>query len=183
MAGKRTIYQNWIVEIGHEPGVMPTDMTVEPVFAEGASEADDPIAREVSAAIELLSAEEREFVIRFHFMGQGYKEISQLSGRAIYKLASIHKRAIKKLRLSLAGFVSARYGLKLKRMTNCPICESTHRDQIEQVIATKTDESTWRPIIKALRERFDIVISTPQQLIGHTKYHRLQSQPKIREAQ
>lgn len=175
MAGKRTIYQNWIVDLGREPGHIPEDSQEK--------EASPELEREVSAAIELLNAEEREFIIRFHFMGQGYREISELSGRAIYKLASIHKRAIKKLKLSLASFVSQRYGLKTGRISNCPICNSEHRYQIEPILTNKTEESTWRPIIRRLREEFDIIISTPQQLIGHVKYHRLQPQIKIREAQ
>lgn len=184
MAGKRTIYQNWIVEIGREPRVPPIDWADFSGLTDRSNSPAKPdrqLEEEVRAAIELLNAEEREFIIRFHFMGQGYKEISELSGRAIYKLASIHKRAIKKLRLSLAGFVGDRYGLKLRKIANCPICESDKRDRIEQILATKTEESTWRPIIRKLRHEFDIVITTPQQLIGHVKYHRLRSQTKIRE--
>jgi len=169
MTNNRVIYQNWIVELGLDP------VQIRKFFdtVTGAFQSDDEIDLEVRRAIESLGEEEMEFVIRFYFMGQGYNDISEKSGRAVYKLEALHKRAIRKLKSRLKSLVKRRYGLKTKSMKVkiCPLCESAFRSAIDLIIANRNGEDTWRPILKEIYRQFGLKIKSPQVLIGHQKYH------------
>lgn len=169
MANNRVIYQNWIAELGLDPGQIRKFFDT----VTGNTIVDDEIDLEVRRAIESLAEVEMEFVIRFYFMGQTYNEISEKSGRAIHKLEALHKRAIRKLKSRLKSLVKRRYGLKTKSMKVkiCPLCKSGFRAAIDRIIANRNDSETWRPILEEIYKQFGLEIKSPQVLIGHQKYH------------
>lgn len=167
MRNYRVIYQNWIAELGLDPGQIRKFFDT----VTGNTIVDDEIDLEVRRAIESLADEEMEFVIRFYFMGQAYHEISEKSGRASHKLEALHKRAIRKLKSCLKSLVKRRFGLKAKKGKYCPLCGSPHRAAINEIITNRSESVTWRPILKEIYEQFGLKIKSPQVLIGHQKYH------------
>lgn len=193
MSGNRVVYQNWIVEIGFDPSKPKTKENWDNPLLEFIS-LDEPSAlaitdeevrrvieerkntettrHTVREALERLSVQEREFITQFYFMGKSYREISDQSGRPIYKLEALHKRAVKKLKKELSAFVQERFGIEVNVGGDCPICRSPHVSEINQLIAEHDKTSTWKPIIKTLQDRYGLKIASPQVLIGHEKYHR-----------
>ena len=133
MPGSRVIYQNWIVELGLDPIKIKNFFDIIETGSEKSAEVD----RQVRAAMESLSEDEMEFVIRFYFMGQGYNEISDKSGRANHKLEALHKRAIRKLKNRLQPFVKISFGIKFKKGRACLICDSPERAKIDRIILNK----------------------------------------------
>lgn len=169
----RITYQNWIVELGHDP-TNPQPSVAGPVPGEsGRLGRSDLIQlqRTVRNALESLTAQERLFIIRFYFQGQTYRHISRQSGQAASKLLGLHRRAIRKLRRRLAPFVKERFRIESDESPNCPICRSGQRHSIDVLIANRDKSRSWRPVISALKERYSLAIRSPQVLIGHEKYH------------
>lgn len=130
------------------------------------------VDREVRRAIESLTEEEMEFVIRFYFMGQSYREIAEKSGRPVHKLEALHNRAIKKLKSLLKSFVKQRYGVNITLGKPCPLCESNHREAIDKIIKRRKKNATWKLVIRELNKRYGFKIKAPSLLIGHEKYHQ-----------
>jgi len=194
MGRKRIIFQNWIVDLGRDPDLKhPQTGSFETVSIDSgllkkvsfqdprdltARKADrEELQAEVQKALEKLTEEEQEFIRQFHFMGKSYREISEQSGRAVYRLEALNRRAIKKLRKSLAGFVERRFNLKIEETpldgsSNCPICSSPARKEIDRLISVRNLRQSWRPVIREIQIRHDLIIKSPQILIGHEKYHR-----------
>ncbi len=168
MSNNRIIYQNWIVDLGRDPDL--------PVSLNRASVSKNRIDNAVRAALDRLTDEEREFIIRFYFMGQTYQDLSEETGRAEHKLSSLHKNTVRKVRWLLEGFVTDKYGLKLGLASTCPLCASKHAAEINELIANRDRTATWRGVIRHLKTRFGIVVRTPQLLIGHEKYHMATNQ-------
>ena len=164
----RITYQNWIVELGRDPDGGPSGW-----FAGPESPLSKEIRDRVGAALERLPESDREFISRFYFMGQSYRQLSEATGRPVFRLESIHKRAIRRLKRLLGTFVHERFGLETEYMRICPICRSVERDRIDRLIAAKQPKATWRSVIRRLRTDFGIDLSTPQILIGHARYHAL----------
>lgn len=192
MAKQRIVYSNWIADIGYDPSQQPEteengipDHLLVSFDEIGAAVIAGPPGRKtkvnqarlellqakVRTAVELLDDEEREFIIRFHFMGESYRQISERSGRAIYRLEALHKRAVRKLKNELTSFVAARFGVKQSPVTPCRLCTSPHRDQIDRIIGSRDRSMNWRPVIRLLRDKCNLKIKSPQLLIGHEKYH------------
>ncbi|MCK4632892.1 MAG: sigma-70 family RNA polymerase sigma factor [candidate division Zixibacteria bacterium] len=180
MSKSRISYQNWIVDIGYDPlvandpqaGIKPHACLISKRVLPPDAAKVELVRQVVESALESLSSDEREFVVRFHYMGQSYRRISEESGRAIYKLAALHNRALRKLKAGLAPFVRQHYAIKDESDMDCMLCRSPYREEIDRIIDSRDPESTWRPVIRQLRERFDIRIGSPQLLIGHARYHR-----------
>ncbi|MBN1213535.1 MAG: sigma-70 family RNA polymerase sigma factor [candidate division Zixibacteria bacterium] len=202
MGTNRLVYQNWIVELGIDPenkdalkdgssrnqyeisledikdGFLP-DGSVPPRDEKEAlrqARRRSFIGEQVAWALDKLTADEKEFVERFYYSGQGYREISEKSGRAVYKLEALHKRAVRKLKRELAPVVKQLYNLDIvppetSATITCPICNSPSRKDIDKLIAGRDEKGTWRPIIKILKDKYGLKIKTPQVLIGHEKYH------------
>jgi len=166
MSGNRIVYQNWIAEIGRDP-FQPVDRC----SGEASKVNTGEIYRQVQRALEKLNEDEREFVIRFYYMGESYLEISKKSGRSVYRLASLHKRAIKKLRQSLTKFVADRFKIDSTPNRDCPLCNSPQREEIDELIRTRDKTAPWKPVIACLRKEYGLKINSPQLLIGHEKYH------------
>jgi hypothetical protein len=192
MSGNRVVYQNWIVEIGFDPAQTRAignwdDPLLESISLDEPSacaisdeesrrvieerEKASEIRSRVREALERLSVQEREFIAQFYFMGRSYREISEQSGRPIYKLEALHKRAVKKLKKELGGFVRERFGVETGSDADCLICRSPHVAEINRLISRRDKTTTWKPIIKTLRNKYGLKVSSPQMLIGHEKYH------------
>ncbi len=170
MSTSRLIYHNWIAEHGPDPG--RNAWTTGPVESNITSDRQLEELREiVKQAVESLDEQERFLVFRYYYLGQSFGEMSLLSGRALYRLAALHRRALRKLRRHLAGFVKARYDLTSQIHCTCPVCQSPHRKEIEAILRSRDRRRSWKPVLELLNERFDLTISTPQVLIGHEKYH------------
>jgi len=166
MSSNRITYQNWIVDIGFDPERRPPQQAA----------ADDPgrqaeIRERVNAALAKLDEQEREFIVRFHFQGQTYRSISERSGRPVHRLETLHRRALRRLRRELAGWVEETFGIDVSPQKDCVICRSANRPAIDRLIASRDRTRSWRPVIEQLRERYGLVIRSPQTLIGHEKYH------------
>ncbi len=193
MSSRRVLYQDWIVELGFDPsgisGSNPPPITdkasrsaeelarlwidaLSPLKERGAFETrQDRIIEAVRSALSKIEIEEREFILLHHYMGRSYREISELSGRAIYKLEALHNRGLRQLKRELAGFVKLEFGIVLAKNQECLICASADRNLIDSILTTKKREETWSRFITLLEHDFQIKIRTPQTIIGHCKFH------------
>ncbi|UCE25613.1 MAG: sigma-70 family RNA polymerase sigma factor [Candidatus Zixiibacteriota bacterium] len=170
MPSGRLIYQNWIAERGPLPH--PGDWTLLWLEPDTTTvEELDGLREMVAQAVESLDEQERFLIFRYYYLGESLSQMSLLSGRARYRLAAMHQRALRKLKRSLAGLVKARYGLTVQSYRTCPVCESSNREEIEAVLRSRDWQRSWRPVMELLRKRYGVIISTPQVLIGHEKYH------------
>lgn len=188
--GRRIRYRNWVAELGVIPrrersGVGRRNQVTFVALNPDSQDLSDEqvlgsleerrrigyIWEQVSLAIRQLSDDEREFVERFYFSGESFREISERTGREIYRLEAIQKRALRRLKKMLREFVSEVYGVKSTTAANCPICESGHRGEIDQLILSRDRSASWRPVMKEIFHRYGITIRTPMILIGHERYH------------
>ncbi len=126
---------------------------------------------EVRNAVEKLSPDERRFVELFYFEFRSYREISRKLRKKTYKLERIHARAVEKLRILLADFVEHHFGIRAQQATDCVICTSPHRQNLEQLIRTKKKEDTYSNLIRLFKQRYGLKVKTPQTIIGHARRH------------
>lgn len=136
-----------------------------------APEADERIILEVRKAMERLQPDERRFVELFYFKFMSYQEIARKLRKRIYRLERLHDRALGKLRLLLADFVKERFGFDAAPDTNCPICRSPYREELDRLINGKKAEETYSRLIKVFKQRYGINVTTPQVIIGHQRKH------------
>jgi hypothetical protein len=132
---------------------------------------DDSINHEVRKAIAKLPPEENQFVQLFYFEFKSYQEISTKLKKKVHKLERIHQRALGKLKILLVGFVNKRFGLDVPQNTNCVICRSPFRRQLEELIRNKRKEETYSHLIRIFKEKYRIQIKAPQVIIGHKRKH------------
>ena len=187
MSQNRIIYQNWLVELGAEPKELQKESLLKILSLEELLEGRFDLSPEyqtrtetlklaelkeaVASALKKLSEEEQEFIIRFYYMGESYAELAELSNRSIHKLSALNKKAIKKLKKHMAVFVQKRFGIKEKNSLKCPICLSDNCADINRLIHNRDKTRTWRPLLKILREKYQLKIKSVQTVIGHEKYH------------
>ena len=164
---KRMVFQQWIVELGRDPS-RPPENTENPESAEP-PEADSPTESAVWGALARLAAADREFTVRFYFMGWSYHDLARLTGRPVPRLKARHKRIRRQLRVLLRPFVMPLLNRVVR--ASCPICASEYRSQIDAIIAHRDQSRPWRPILRRLREDFDLHVSSAQVLLGHERYH------------
>ncbi len=166
MSNTRLLFQNWIVDLGFDPGhkriLLDTDNVIIP---------NERIIKAVRLALGKMSKNEREFIERYYFEGESYIKIGQALRWMPYRIEALHRRAVKKLRKHLAFFVKKEFGIEIEIEYECPICNSPSKGEINELIKVKKPEETWKKIIKTLKEKYGITIKTPQILIGHQKYH------------
>jgi len=134
---------------------------------------DESINREVREAIEKLSFVEKQFVRLFYFEFKSYQQIARILKKKVYKLERIHQRALGKLRIILADFVKKRFKLNVPIDTDCIICNSPFREEMDQLIKNKKEEETYRSLIRIFKQKYGIDIRTPQVIIGHKKKHMI----------
>lgn len=185
MAKKRIVYLNWIVDIGYDPiqkkkgkrrcEEISLDQLIETGF-DFISESDKEISTEtiktaVKEALDKLTDEEKELIIRFHYMGETYVEMAEKTNREIYKLSLLHKQGVKKLKRYLHKFVRERYGIETEKKQKCLICDSEFHQEIDRLINNRDKTKSWKPVMKSIKMKYDLKITTPQILIAHEKYH------------
>jgi len=123
--------------------------------------------------VEKLSFVEKQFVRLFYFEFKSYQQIARILKKKVYKLERIHQRALDKLRIFLADFVKKRFKLNVPIDTDCIICNSPFREEMDQLIKNKKEEETYRSLIRIFTQKYGIDIRTPQVIIGHKKKHMI----------
>ncbi len=166
MAKGKIIYQNWIVDIGVDPGQsgklqIQSDL-IKP---------DKQVVSAVRKALEQLEPFEQDFIESYYFQGKTYREIAKFQNRRISRIEGLHRRSLAKLKKYLARFVKERFDIDAEIGSDCIICSSDYKEEIDKLIKNKKKQETWKNIIKILKEKYQIQIKTPQVLIGHQKYH------------
>ena len=167
MSRKRIIYQDWIVELGHDPSVT----WAEPVRHPGSHSLK--IIEAVNRAMSFLNEDEVSFIRAFYIQGMTYRQISAATERAIYKLESLHRGALRKLKKNLHHLLGRKYHIPKPEKYICPLCDHPRSDEINRLIKSKTNRDTWKPVIRILRREYGVELSTTQILVGHHKYHML----------
>jgi len=164
---RKVIYQNWIVDIGFNPACKPTP------FDNISAPPNERVINAVRKALDKLSVVEREFVDRYYFRGKSYIQVALAMSKSSDGIENLHRRVIIKLRKHLAGFVKEEFGIgtDIEISPNCVICKSAFRNEIDLLIKNKKKEETWKKIIRKLKIDYNIIIKSPQILIGHQKYH------------
>jgi hypothetical protein len=164
----RIRYLNWATELYGCP-----DDEIETKILQNlsGSEVNESINREVRKAVQKLSFEEKQFIQLFYFEFRSYQEIAGISKRKMYRLERIHQRALGKLRIILADFVKKHFDLNVPEKTNCIICNSPFRLELDKLIRAKKEHETYSRLIKVFRQKYGLVIRTPQVIIGHRKKH------------
>ncbi len=164
MRRDRIVYQNWIVNLGRDPDLKIHEVGAPPPYNEA-------IIAQVNDVVDSLDPDEADFIRRFYLQGMPYRVISELTGRADYRLEAVHSRALKKLRNRLSGFLSDRFQINIETEADCPLCSHSQTEPINRLIRAKPKEETWKKIINILKTKYQIKIGTPQIIIGHVKYH------------
>jgi len=167
MGYARIIYREWIVALGRDPNMPRFDML--PRERKNCRE----IISAVSRAMVALDREEEEFVRLFYMQGKTYRQIAEMTGRAIHKLERLNHTAVRKLRLRIQAIIGGKYNVPKRNLPDCLLCRHERADEIDDLIRNKPDDETWRGVIRILKERFDVTITSPQQVIGHRKYHMM----------
>lgn len=125
----------------------------------------------VREAMGRLTPLERQFVEYFYFEDKTYREISVILSKSIRRLEGIHQRALAKLKMLLSDYVKARFKLDLAEETECLICKSPFRQELDKLIQAKKEEETYKTLIRIFREKYGLDIKTPQVIIGHKRKH------------
>lgn len=166
MSQNRIVYQEWIVNLGYDPArSRPEAAEVEPSY-------DEEVILAVTRALETLSEEEAALVRSFHFQGLSYQDISRATGREVYRLELLHRRALRSLAARLRPLVATEDVRRERRNTGCPLCCHPAREQIDRLLNSKRREETWKRINAILKERYAVPSLSPRLIIGHLKYHR-----------
>jgi len=165
MGKKNLIYQNWIAEMGRYPGLPHVEI------ARSSSNYNQSIVRAVTRALNDLASDQARFIRSYYFYGQSCREISESTGKSITMLNSLHRRALKQLMCSLYVLLGGRYNIPSPRNYDCPLCLHPRSAEIDILLRSKSKSETWRRIIEALRDDFNLELMMPSRIIGHMKYH------------
>ena len=175
---RRTRYLNWADELfGHsdEEEAKNYDAEISDEKRSQVEDGGDPFREEtnlkVREAVERLSPLERQFVEYFYFEDKSYREISVLLNKSIHRLERIHHRALGKLKMLLSDYVKTRFRLTLPEQTDCVICKSPFRQELDKLIQAKKEKETYKSLIRIFKEKYGLKIKTPQVIIGHKKKH------------
>jgi len=157
----RLVFLNWIYDVGRISLFSPKKQ----------SRLQKEIIEKVRDTVDKLPSREREFVQLYWFEGRSMAELSELFGKKPYRLESLNKRILQKLKRRLSEYVACQFGIADDAIPACIICDHPRRIEIDDLLLSKRPEETFRPIYRKLKEEFGLTISTPQILIGHIKYH------------
>ena len=135
------------------------------------SEREELIGGEVRKAVQKLSPTERMFVELFYFEFRSYQEIAGIMRKKTCKLEGLHQRALGKLRMVLSDFVKEQFKFEPPQKTDCLICNSRFREELEELIKSKKEEETYSRLIKIFSQKYGIKVKTPQTIIGHLRKH------------
>jgi hypothetical protein len=166
MSQHRLIYRNWIADLGRDPDRSSRITTLPDCGTE-----TQVVGEAVEEALAELTEDEREFIERYYYMGQTFVDISELSGRSVNRLETLHRRALAKLKRRLAPLADHLYGVEKKAGPECPICQSADRDAVDRIIRGKPESEPWGTTLSRIRREFGLTVKSPQTLIGHMRYH------------
>jgi RNA polymerase sigma factor (sigma-70 family) len=134
---------------------------------------DEQTNQRVREAVGKLSPLERQFVECFYFQYKSYKEISRILNKKTHKLERIHNRALSKLKILLSDYVKTRFKLSVPEETDCMICKSPFRQELDKLIKAKEEKETYKRLMRVFKEKYGLNIKTPQVIIGHKKKHMI----------
>ncbi|MBU1319827.1 MAG: sigma-70 family RNA polymerase sigma factor [candidate division Zixibacteria bacterium] len=158
---EKLVFLNWIYDVGRISLFSPKKQ----------SRLQKEIIEKVRDAVDNLPSMEKEFVQLYWFEGKSMAELSELFGKKPYKLESLNKRILQKLKRRLSEYVTRQFDLTNDTIPACIICDHPRRIEIDNLLLSKGQEETFRPIYRKLKDEFGLTISTPQILIGHIRYH------------
>ncbi len=127
-------------------------------------------AKKVREAMNALPPFERKVVEMYHFDGRSLPAIGRALGKNASCVTNAHRRALRSLRKHLADYAGRRFGIDTKS-TKCCICNSDHREEIDELIAAKRPEEPYSLLIRTVRQLFGLRIRSPHTIKGHAKYH------------
>jgi RNA polymerase sigma factor (sigma-70 family) len=174
----RIRYSNWVAELfGQSDPEIENKVITKLSSEEKSSVVDDEnlsmeqINQKVREAVEKLLPLERQFVEYFYFECKSYKEISLILNKTIRRLERIHNRALSKLKMLLSDYVKTRFNLSIPEETDCMICKSPFRRELDKLIKAKKREETYKSLMRVFKEKYGLDIKTPQVIIGHKRKH------------
>ena len=174
----RIRYSNWAAELfGQSDPEIENKVLTELSSEEKSSVVndEDPFREQtnqkVREAVEKLTPLERQFIEYFYFECKSYKEISLILNKTVRKLERIHNRALTKLKMLLSDYVKIRFKLSVPEETDCMICKSPFRRELDKLITAKKKEETYKSLMRVFKEKYGLEIKTPQVIIGHKKKH------------
>jgi RNA polymerase sigma factor (sigma-70 family) len=177
---KRIKCLNWADELFGHPEEEEAENYDAEISDEKRSQVEDdgdPFREEtnlkVREAMERLSPLERQFIEHFYFEDKSYREISVLLNKSIHRLERIHHRASGKLKMLLSNYVKTRFRLNLPEQTDCIICKSPFRQELDKLIQAKKEKETYKSLIRIFKKKYGLEIKTPQVIIGHKKKHMI----------
>ncbi len=176
----RIRYLNWAAELfGYSDEEIEKRGVAQPSNDDGGPVADEKDSsreetnRKVKEAVERLSPLERQFIKYFYYECRSYQDISEILNKETHKLERIHHRALGKLKILLSDYVKTRFRLSLPEETDCMICNSPFRQELNRLIKAKKEEETYRSLIRIFRGKYGLNIKSPQVIIGHKRKHMI----------
>jgi hypothetical protein len=169
----RIRYLNWALEKSGELGIEKSQFDFDEKENQEKIKKDKELEQKVNEALSKLDDIERKFIVYFYFDCFSYERIGSLLKKRKDKLQRIHQNALDKLKVILKDYVEKRFKLKIGDESDCLICQSPYRKELDRIIRGKRKEETWKRIIKIFKNKYDLEIKTPQILIGHLKKHML----------
>lgn len=135
-----------------------------------------PLQQKIIAAVERalarLPSVEKEIIERYYYQGQSIGEIAEALISTVGSVERRRQNAIRKLRKYLSTFVKEHFGIEVRDLAKCVICDSPFRIEIERLIDSKPAEENWRKLLRCLREKYRLDIMAPQTIVSHIKFHR-----------
>ena len=176
---KRIRYLNWVQ--GRVDFVPAYEMEIED---EEALKRKLELEEKVQQALNGLDPLEKRFIQYFYFECLPYEKIAELLNKRKYKLQRTHRKALNKLRIILKDFAQTRFkiccdseklgwdeGFSSVLDRSCILCQSPFKEEIDLLIRNKRREQTWKPLMRMLKEKYNLKIKTPQVLMGHQNNH------------
>jgi len=168
----RIRYSNWAAELfGYSDPEIEKKGIAELSDEDKSQVVDEETNQKVREAVEKLTPLEREFIEYFYFKCKSYKEISLILNKKIHKLERVHHRALTKLKMLLSDYVKTRFKLSVPEETDCMICKSPFRQELNELIQAKKEEEIYKSLMRVFKEKYGLDIKTPQVIIGHKKNH------------
>ncbi len=84
----------------------------------------DEIRREVRAAVCRLRGLERMVIEGYYFDGMTFGGIAKHESVSVNRVVTVHRQAMRSLRIILAPFVARTFGIGATVVSGCPICTS-----------------------------------------------------------
>jgi RNA polymerase sigma factor (sigma-70 family) len=165
-------YLNWATDLfGCLDEEMEQRAVAEPSDEDIRQVVDVETSQKVREAVEKLTPLEKQFIEYFYFECKSYQGISKILNKKIRKLERIHHRALTKLKMLLSDYVKTRFKLSIPEDTNCIICKSHFRQELDKLIKAKKEKETYKSLMRVFREKYGLEIKTPQVIIGHKRKH------------